>query len=465
MRCAIYTRISRDLTGEQVGADRQLKECRELADSGGHELVATYRDNDVSAYSGRARPDFEKLLDAMAAGDFSVLIVWHIDRLYRSMKDLERIIDVAEGGGIQIQTVSSGDLDLSTSAGRMIGRILGSVARQESEHHAERRKLANKEHALAGRWCSTGSRPFGYDKTGVPLEPEATMLRHAATDVLAGKSLHAVAREWNASGVTTVRGAQWTNLHVRRVLTNARLAALRVHRGEIIGQGAWEPIIDEGIWRGLWAFLRDPERRNAVAFERRHMLSGIARCGLCKGPLYVARPHGRDRPAAYVCRRPGAHVGRNQAALDGYVERVVLGYLERHGLGADLRRGQDGVDFDGLRAEREAKATTKDQLATLLRTGVLDMAAVERESAVLTAEIDAIDRRLADAVASPPALALLAGEDDPAALDTDKLVERWLAASPDLRGKIVNSLFEVVVNPVRKGVRNFDPDFVEINWR
>ncbi len=89
------------------------------------------------------------MLDDMKAGQFAALIVWHTDRLYRSMKDLERLIDVADASGTQLKTVQGGDLDLSTSAGRMLGRILGATARQESEHHAERRQ--GRELAARGR--------------------------------------------------------------------------------------------------------------------------------------------------------------------------------------------------------------------------------------------------------------------------------------------------------------------------
>jgi len=66
---------------------------------------------------------------------------------------------------VQIKTVQGGDLDLSTSAGRMLTRILGSVARQESEHASERRKRAYVQKAQEGRW-QTVNRAFGYPMTG-----------------------------------------------------------------------------------------------------------------------------------------------------------------------------------------------------------------------------------------------------------------------------------------------------------
>lgn len=124
MRAAIYTRISLDQTGEGLGVQRQLDDCLALADRLGWEVINRYDDNDLSAFSGKTRPGYEAMLEAMKQGEFAALICWHTDRLYRSMKDLERLIDIAETKGVQIKTVQGGDLDLSTSAGRMVARML-----------------------------------------------------------------------------------------------------------------------------------------------------------------------------------------------------------------------------------------------------------------------------------------------------------------------------------------------------
>ena len=87
-------------------------------------------------------------------------------------------------------------------------------------------------------------------------------------------------------------GVKWTNLHLRRVLQNPRLvAALRVHQGKVIGPGNWEPILDADTLHGITALLNDPSRKNAVAFERRHLLSGIAKCGICGSALYAQPPY------------------------------------------------------------------------------------------------------------------------------------------------------------------------------
>ncbi|MGH3676775.1 MAG: recombinase family protein, partial [Mycobacterium sp.] len=110
MRTAIYTRISDDQTGEALGVARQLDDCTALAERLGWDIVATYTDNDISAYNGKHRPDFDAMLDAMKRAEFGALICWHPDRLYRSMRDLERVIDIADERGVQLRTVTAGDL-------------------------------------------------------------------------------------------------------------------------------------------------------------------------------------------------------------------------------------------------------------------------------------------------------------------------------------------------------------------
>jgi DNA invertase Pin-like site-specific DNA recombinase len=140
-RTALYARLSYDQHGDRVKVETQLDECRKLAVHLGWTVVDTFCDNSISAYDGSYRPDFERLLVAMKAGQVDAVLSWDITRLYRSMKDLERFIDIAEAATVSIKTVKAGELDLSTSAGRMVARILGSVARQESELKGERRVL------------------------------------------------------------------------------------------------------------------------------------------------------------------------------------------------------------------------------------------------------------------------------------------------------------------------------------
>jgi hypothetical protein len=107
VRAAVYTRISNDATGQRAGVTLQLEDCEALADRLGWQVTHRYDDNDLSAPPGTARPGFEALLKAMADSEFGAVICWHPDRLFSSMNDLERLIDVANGGGVQLRAVNA----------------------------------------------------------------------------------------------------------------------------------------------------------------------------------------------------------------------------------------------------------------------------------------------------------------------------------------------------------------------
>jgi site-specific DNA recombinase len=62
MKACIYARISLDRTGEELGVTRQLEDCRALAAKLDWPIVETYVDNDISASSGKARPEYLRML-------------------------------------------------------------------------------------------------------------------------------------------------------------------------------------------------------------------------------------------------------------------------------------------------------------------------------------------------------------------------------------------------------------------
>jgi DNA invertase Pin-like site-specific DNA recombinase len=451
---ALYIRLSQDATGQRAGVTRQLEDCRALADRLGWQVIEPpFDDNDQSAYNG-TRPGFEALLTAVKRGQVDAIITWHPDRLYRRVADLQRLVEITDRG-VEIRTVNGGDLDLSTATGKMLARIVGSVSEMESEHKAERQRRANVQRAEAGSWWSS-QRCFGYTQAGEPLVPEANLIRTAAAAVLDGKSLRAIAREWNAAGISSTRGAMWNTSRLKRLLLNPRYAGLRTYRGKVTGPGDWKPILDADTHAGLTAILRDRSRGAAVSYERKYIGSHRYLCGRCGAPMHHTRAtHANGRSfSRYACTAE-AHLSRSQPELDAYVEAVALAYLRDekrlHKILADKR---DEVNVDELRTRRAGLAARKDELATLFTDGVLDGPAVRRESGKLTTKIAGIDTALAEVARRNPVAELVA--DGPETVE-----KRWAALSPDLKGKIVDEICTVTVNPSSRG-RYFKPEYVKI---
>jgi len=156
-RVVLYTRISKDREGAGLGVERQRADCLELAERLGWSVVGHHSYNDLSAYTGKARPGYKALLADIDSGRADAVLVWHTDRLHRSPVELEAYIERCEKQGVMTQTVKAGAVDLATPSGRMVARQFGNLARYEVEHMIERQQRAKLQAAMGravARWSS-----------------------------------------------------------------------------------------------------------------------------------------------------------------------------------------------------------------------------------------------------------------------------------------------------------------------
>jgi site-specific DNA recombinase len=228
-RVALYLRQSQDRDGTGYGIDRQREDVTKLAAAQGWQVVAEFVDNDVSALSRKPRPAFVEMMARVDMGEFDVIAARHMDRLLRRLAELESVLERCQKTNTAIVTAADG-VDTSNDGGRLVARILSSVAQGEVERKGARQRSAVAQAAKQGRWCG-GRRAFGYEKDGVSVrEAEAIIVKQGYADVLAGESLSEIARRWNAAGFTTGQGRSWTRNAVKDVLCNPRNAGLRRHR-------------------------------------------------------------------------------------------------------------------------------------------------------------------------------------------------------------------------------------------
>ncbi len=429
---------------------RQLAECRELAERNGWEVVEVYQDNDRSATNRKPRPEWVRLLADLRAGRHDVLIAWHTDRLYRRLRDLVDLVEVAEQRTLKIATVRSSDLDLSTPSGRMIASLLGSVASYEGEQKAARQIAANRQRAQSGVVLWT-RRPFGFERDGREVrivDSEADEIRSAASRVLAGDTLASIARDLDARGVTTTLGKPWTVTAVRRALTNPRVVGRVVSKGEDYGGGG-PAILDAETYDRVGAILRDPARKAAPpSTEVKWLLSGLVRCGNDDEPMWATpSPSGR---MIYRCRR--CYMGRGLEDVDEVVLSIVAERLSRPDA-VDLLASD--VDLDALRATAVDLRERRDGLASLLADGLLGAEAVRAQAERLGAELDEAERAIDAATAATPLAKVAVSEDVSATLAE--------LAVRDVRA-VIDALALVRILPAGKGVR-FTPDQVDIEWR
>ncbi len=460
----VYSRISRDREGGGLGVDRQRDDCLELAERLGWQVVGHHSDNDLSAYSGKPRPGYQALLADLQHQQADAVLVWHTDRLHRRPTELEDYITICDKYGVITQTVKAGPLDLATPSGRMVARQLGVVARYEVEHAIERMQRAKLQAATSGRWKG-GRRPFAYEADGVTVrENEASEIRRATRDLLAGMSLRALAADWNRRGVTTSTGGQWAPSEVRKVLARPRNAGLMEHNGEIMGKAEWPAIVVEDTWRAVRAMVSDESRRTTTGNARRWLGGQLYRCGACGGPLRATSAGTGGRRGnlpVYRCEA-GGHVVRNCAQLDAFATAVLLERLSRPDA-VDLGRPTSTIDTCALHTERLAVQARLDELVDLHLAGAITGSQLQRGTATARAQLDRLDQQLAAAVTAT-ALDGVAGP---------QVAEVWPTLDLSRQRAILDIVMTVTVHRGRRGrppgwrpgEPYFDPRGVEVTWR
>jgi len=166
---AIYARISSDQDGRGLGVQRQVEDCRKLANERGWTVAEEYVDNDVSAYSGKSRPAYRQMLADLAAGERDAVIVYNLDRLHRQPAELEDFVALCEKAGVTSVATVTADIDLGNDDGLFMARMFAAFAAKESGRRSARVKRKMQANAAAGLPHGGGMRSYGYvqDKVSV----------------------------------------------------------------------------------------------------------------------------------------------------------------------------------------------------------------------------------------------------------------------------------------------------------
>lgn len=156
---AIYARISSDQDGTGLGVQRQTEDCQALADCRGWTVAQVFTDNDISAYSGKRRPQYEAKCAAMREGRIDAVIVYHLDRLTRRPKELEEFVELCDRTGIGNLASVAGDVNIGTGDGLLIARIQASSVIRPTAALPARGPQAHSSPAIPATACGTTPRP------------------------------------------------------------------------------------------------------------------------------------------------------------------------------------------------------------------------------------------------------------------------------------------------------------------
>ncbi|MDQ0281740.1 recombinase family protein [Rhodococcoides fascians] len=499
----LYVRVSKNITGKARSTEQQENVLRaEIAESyPDWEIVGVVKDESISAseYTTKERPGYLELQRRVSEGGVDIVGIYEFSRLTRRGpgSDWEHLTGLFRSHGVKLFDNGIGRaLDFNNPEDVHYAETAASQAKVESARISKRVKRDTADRAAKGGVHSQLG--FGWkkddDSNGWVLDPiAAEAIRTAALDILDGSAnLTTIAKRWNAAGIDTGTGRKvkdpetgdeiekrfaWTNGGVRKALVRASVAGLRVFRGETLKErGAWEPILDMDTYARLKAVLSDPSRRMNRGTAPNHLLTGIARCGVCQRGLSFINSARFDH--TYRC--PTGHVYRSEVELDKHIEEKLFEAIYRYAtdlfvMTADSETEPD--DSEGTAAHLAEAAKLEEQLTharNAMAEGAIPMAEYLEIAKLIQPKIDG-HKRDAERAAPNRVLYDFASA---VALDPESPGSKygmtvdggtppvWENADLATRRMFVRAALEIVVHPIVGKPNNgpFDPAFVTVRF-
>lgn len=441
LRLVALVRISKDRDNE-TSTQTQPFEINAWADTHGMEIVHTFTEVARSGFKRIPRPYLEDALAMVRNGLADGIIVWKVDRFTRkgAIEIFRMLASIADGNGFLIASNDGIDTRSGGMADVIKLTVIAELAKAESEAKSDRSASWHRGR-LRGDGNNgkplppAGRRPFGYDRRNGKLSinaTEAATVRTIADDFLGGKSMRAIVRDLNASGIRKDDERPWSHRGVAYILASPTIAGGRMIDGTFIA-GDWKAILDVATWQAVAAKLRDPSRRTAHTNEPQWLLTGIARCGRdgCDGSIRAKRhPKTGYR---YTCKVCGCSVVASVA--DAVATETVMDYLAG----------------DGWRALR-ASGRTHDASAIAFLTARLDHARNrwmdgKDSDAEYDRTKDEINARLA-AIKSAPVVELP---------DVDDIASAWPTLPLESKRQVITAATESIrIMPSTPGASQFD---------
>ncbi len=223
MSTAIYTRQSIDKK-DSISIETQIDLCkRELAPD---ESFKVYSDKGFSGKNTN-RPEFQKMIDAVEAGEINRIVIYRLDRISRSISDFASIMDVLEAHEVSFTSVNE-KFDTSTPMGRAMLYIIMIFAQLERETIAERIKDNYYQRGKTGVWLG-GPAPFGFKIEKIVLNGKKVSHLKPTKDLAVIKYIFTEYSETNkslgqiATALRETYGSAygiWNNIKLSRILHN-----------------------------------------------------------------------------------------------------------------------------------------------------------------------------------------------------------------------------------------------------
>lgn len=263
----LYIRVStEDQAREGFSLPEQEKRLRAMCEYKGYEIYKLYKDAGISAKTGNTRPAFEELLQDIRDKKCNTIVVLKLDRLTRSVFDLEGIMNFLEENNAYLDCANE-EINTTNSSGKMVARLLTTVSQNEIERTNERTKFglsgAIKEGHIPAR------APLGYkhiDKKLVPDPLTKDIVIRIYNLYFEGKSYYNIATIFNEEQV--LGKTNWKDTGILRIISNEVYKGDYVHGKRTNHPTLYKDVVEPIVSKEMWDNCQVQKKKNQKNYMR-----------------------------------------------------------------------------------------------------------------------------------------------------------------------------------------------------
>jgi len=331
----IYARYSSDSQSEQ-SIEGQLRVCQQYAQANDLVIIDEYIDRAMTGTNDN-RFAFQKMIKDSAKKQFSVILVYKLDRFSRNKYESVIHKKTLKDNGVKL--VSAMENIPDTPEGTLMEALLEGFNQYYSEELTQKVNRGLRESWLKGN-ATGGNHIFGYDikdKKYVINEYEKDIIIDVFTKYSQGYKAKAIAELLNEQGLHRFNGKPFTMKYILFILHNERYTGIVEHQGVV-----YDNIFPRIIEQPLWDKVNSINEENKISPSRKkeifdYILSGKLVCGLCKrrmsGDSGTCR--NKDIHYYYICTSKRKHIqdcelkSRNKEYLEDIVINTTAKLLKQ----------------------------------------------------------------------------------------------------------------------------------------
>ena len=263
----LYPRVSTE-DQSRFGHSLDEQECKlkQLCEFKGYEIYKIYREEGVSAKNTN-RPKFQEMIEDMKNGKINKIIVYKLDRLTRSIQDLEVICSMLEEYNCELESVAE-EINTGNANGKFFIRMLTILAQLEIERTSERTKFGLVGAIKKGHIPSRA--PLGYereDKKLVINHIEEEVVKRIFNMYIEGETVCSICQTFNEENVLN---RHWATTTVDKLLSNQiYIGNMEYNKRKKENIQLFENVVPAIIDKTTFAMVKKRKEKNLKNYKRK----------------------------------------------------------------------------------------------------------------------------------------------------------------------------------------------------